>query len=87
MLGFFIDGNITRLEDIVGGGGTETNCDVKVMVARWPSKSIIMLDQRGRQRAVGLAAARQGERAAGLPGGVGRPAGRGPGNFFKSQGG
>jgi len=47
MLGFFIDGNITRLEDIVGGGATETNCDVKVMVARWPTKSIISWTNAG----------------------------------------
>src|SRR4029079_5601464 len=37
--GFYIDGNITKLED---SGGNETSCDVKVMVARWPQKSIIM---------------------------------------------
>jgi HEAT repeats len=47
MLGFFIDGNITRLEDIVGGGSSETNCDVKVMVARWPTKSIISWTNAG----------------------------------------
>jgi hypothetical protein len=47
MLGFFIDGNITRLEDVIGGGASETNCDVKVMVARWPSKSIISWTNAG----------------------------------------
>jgi hypothetical protein len=48
LLGFFIDGNIMRLEDIpTGGGSSETNCDVKVMVARWPSKSIIMWTNAG----------------------------------------
>jgi hypothetical protein len=48
LLGFYIDGNITRLEDIpTGGGSSETNCDVKVMVARWPSKSIIMWTNAG----------------------------------------
>src|SRR6185312_7544151 len=41
------------------------------------------LDQRRRQPAVGIAAARQGERAAGLPGGVGGPAGRRPGTFLQ----
>ena len=46
--GFYIDGNITRLEDVpTGGGSSETNCDVKVMVARWPSKSIIMWTNAG----------------------------------------
>jgi len=48
LLGFYIDGNITRLEDVpTGGGSSETNCDVKVMVARWPSKSIIMWTNAG----------------------------------------
>jgi HEAT repeats len=47
MLGFFIDGNITRLEDVIGGGASETNCDVKVMVARWPTKSIISWTNAG----------------------------------------
>jgi hypothetical protein len=45
--GFFIDGNITRLEDVVTGGASETNCDVKVMVARWPTKSIISWTNAG----------------------------------------
>jgi hypothetical protein len=47
MHGFYIDGNITRLEDSSGGGGAETSCDVKVMVARWPQKSIIMWTNAG----------------------------------------
>jgi hypothetical protein len=42
-LGFFIDGNVSRLD----GGGGEVNCDVKVMVARWPSKSIILWTNAG----------------------------------------
>ena len=44
MSGFYIDGNITKLED---SGGNETSCDVKVMVARWPQKSIIMWTNAG----------------------------------------
>ena len=47
MLGFFIDGNITRLDDTPSGGGSETSCDVKVLVARWPSKSIILWTNAG----------------------------------------
>jgi hypothetical protein len=47
MSGFYIDGNITKLEDSGGGGGSETSCDVKVMVARWPQKSIIMWTNAG----------------------------------------
>ena len=47
MSGFYIDGNITKLEDSSAGGGAETSCDVKVMVARWPQKSIIMWTNAG----------------------------------------
>jgi hypothetical protein len=47
MLGFYIDGNITRLDDVPAGGSNETSCDVKVMVARWPSKSIILWTNAG----------------------------------------
>lgn len=38
---FWIDGNVTRLDDSTASGATETSCGVRVMVARWPSKSII----------------------------------------------
>ena len=47
LLGFYIDGNITRLDDTLSGGASETSCDVKVMVARWPSRSIIMWTNAG----------------------------------------
>jgi hypothetical protein len=47
MLGFYIDGNITRLDDVPAGGSNETSCDVKVMVAKWPSKSIILWTNAG----------------------------------------
>jgi hypothetical protein len=47
-VGFLIDGNVTRLDDgSVGGGAVEINCDVKIMVARWPSKSIILWTNAG----------------------------------------
>jgi len=39
--GFWIDGNVTRLDEAAVAGASETSCGVKVMVARWPSKSII----------------------------------------------
>jgi len=39
--GFWIDGNVTRLDEAAAAGASETSCGVKVMVARWPSKSII----------------------------------------------
>ena len=44
MSGFYIDGNITKLAE---SGGNETSCDVKVMVASWPQKSIIMWTNAG----------------------------------------
>jgi hypothetical protein len=47
MSGFYIDGNITRLEESAASSGSETSCDVKVMVARWPQKSIIMWTNAG----------------------------------------
>jgi hypothetical protein len=40
-MAFWIDGNITRLDESAGGASSEISCGVKVMVARWPSKSII----------------------------------------------
>jgi hypothetical protein len=45
-VGFLIDGNVSRL-DGGPGGASEINCDVKVMVARWPSKSIILWTSAG----------------------------------------
>jgi hypothetical protein len=45
-VGFLIDGNVSRLDD-GRGGANEINCDVKVMVARWPSKSIILWTSAG----------------------------------------
>jgi len=38
---FWIDGNVTRLDDAAAGAASEASCGVRVMVARWPSKSII----------------------------------------------
>jgi hypothetical protein len=46
-VGFLIDGNVTRLDDGPVGGVVEINCDVKIMVARWPSKSIILWTNAG----------------------------------------
>jgi hypothetical protein len=38
---FWIDGNVTRLDDAAAPGASETSCGVRVMVARWPTKTII----------------------------------------------
>jgi hypothetical protein len=46
-LGFLIDGNVSRLDGGLVGGAMETNCDVKVMLARWPSKSVILWTSAG----------------------------------------
>jgi hypothetical protein len=47
LMGFYIDGNITRLDDLQASGSSETSCDVKVMVARWPTKAIILWTNGG----------------------------------------
>ncbi len=47
LLGFYIDGNITRLDDTPAGSSSETSCDVKVMIARWPSKAIVSWTNAG----------------------------------------
>ena len=87
MLGFFIDGNITRLEDIVGGGATETNCDVKVMVARWPTKSIISWTNAGASLQSGSRPRdKESARRDCLEASAGQLADD-LGHFFKSQGG
>jgi hypothetical protein len=47
LLGFYIDGTVTRLDDTPSGGSSETSCDVKVQVLRWPSKSLISWTNAG----------------------------------------
>ena len=47
LIGFLIDGNVSRLDDGMAARPREINCDVKVMVARWPSKSIILWTSAG----------------------------------------
>ena len=87
MQGFFIDGNITRLEDVVGGGASETNCDVKVMVARWPTKSIISWTNAGASLQSGSRPRdKESARRDCLEASAGQLADD-LGHFFKSQGG
>lgn len=87
MLGFFIDGNITRLEDVLGGGASETNCDVKVMVARWPTKSIISWTNAGASLQSGSRPRdKESARRDCLEASAGQLADD-LGHFFKSQGG
>ncbi len=47
LLGFYIDGAVTRLDDTPSGGSSETSCDVKAQVMRWPSKSLISWTNAG----------------------------------------
>jgi len=87
LLGFYIDGNITRLEDVVGGGTSETNCDVKVMVARWPQKSIISWTNAGASLQSGSRPRdKEGARRDCLEASAGQLSEE-LGHFFKSQGG
>ena len=44
-LGFLVDGNVSRLQEVFGIG--ETSCELNLMVARWPSKSIILWTSAG----------------------------------------
>jgi hypothetical protein len=44
-VGFLVDGNVSRLEE--SGGSAEINCEIKVMVARWPSRSVILWTSAG----------------------------------------
>jgi hypothetical protein len=85
--GFFIDGNITRLDDVLAGGGSETSCDVKVMVARWPTKSIIMWTSAGASLQSGSRPRdKDGARRDCLEASAGQLA-EDLGRFFKAQGG
>jgi hypothetical protein len=85
--GFYIDGNITRLDDVLAGGGSETSCDVKVMVARWPTKSIIMWTNAGASLESGSRPRdKDGARRDCLEASAGQLA-EDLGRFFKAQGG
>lgn len=85
--GFYIDGNITRLDDVLAAGGSETSCDVKVMVARWPTKSIIMWTNAGASLESGSRPRdKEGARRDCLEASAGQLA-EDLGRFFKAQGG
>jgi hypothetical protein len=44
---FIVDGNVLKLEDKDAGPASETNCEVKAMIARWPSRSVILWTSAG----------------------------------------
>jgi hypothetical protein len=85
-LGFLIDGNVTRLDDGVVGGAVEINCDVKVMVARWPSKSIILWTNAGAAVQGGSRGDKEGARRDCIEATAGQ-LGEDLAKFFQSQGG
>jgi hypothetical protein len=45
--GFLVDGNVLKLEDKDVGSAIETSCEVKAMIARWPSRSVILWTSAG----------------------------------------
>jgi len=44
---FLVDGNVLKLQDSDAGSALETSCEVKVMIARWPSRSVILWTSAG----------------------------------------
>ena len=44
---FIVDGNVLNLDEKEAGSGMETSCEVKAMVARWPSRSVILWTSAG----------------------------------------
>jgi hypothetical protein len=44
---FLVDGNVLKLAEEAAGSRLETTCEVKVMVARWPSRSVILWTSAG----------------------------------------
>jgi len=54
--GYYVDGNIVRLTTQPAGGFSEVSCDLKVVLATWPGKSIIMWTDGGATVQVGASA-------------------------------
>jgi HEAT repeats len=44
---FIVDGNVVKLDESEAGSAVETSCEVKVMVARWQSRSVILWTSAG----------------------------------------
>jgi hypothetical protein len=44
---FVVDGNILKLDERDTGSYVDTKCEVKVLIARWPSKSVILWTSAG----------------------------------------
>src|SRR5439155_20314650 len=54
--GYYVDGNIVRLTTQPAGSFSEISCDLKVLLATWPGKSIIMWTDGGATVQVGASA-------------------------------
>jgi hypothetical protein len=57
--GYYVDGNIVRLTTQPAGSFSEVSCDLKVLVATWPAKSIIMWTDGGATVQVGTSPSQQ----------------------------
>ena len=44
---FIVDGNVLKLEERDTGSFLATKCEVKVLIARWPSRSVILWTSAG----------------------------------------
>jgi len=44
---FIVDGNVLKLDEREAGSFLETSCEVKVLIARWPSRSVILWTSAG----------------------------------------
>jgi hypothetical protein len=44
---FIVDGNVLKLDERDTGAFVETSCEVKVLIARWPSRSVILWTSAG----------------------------------------
>jgi hypothetical protein len=44
---FIVDGNVLKLDEKPAGSMVETSCEVKVLIARWPSRSVILWTSAG----------------------------------------
>jgi hypothetical protein len=84
---FLVDGNVLQLDDKEAGSALETSCEVKAMVARWPSRSVILWTSAGAAVQGGKRDRdRQNARRDCLEASAGQ-LGDSLADFFKSQGG
>jgi len=56
MVGYFLDGSIIRLSTTVSGNSAEISCDLKMFIATYPAKSMIMFTSGGAAVQTGVGA-------------------------------